>query len=356
MENYYFKLNNSSNIQELIKLAKTYYKSGDIINTDYINWQYNKNPFGKPFMVVTRENTKKELVGQYLVIPQEYNINGIVEKGTLSLNTLTREDFRGRGLFTKMALQTYDECANKNHNFTVGFPNQQSYPGFVKKLNFTYMGDIPLLIKPLKPIKIFINKLKKQEKHGGEVPINFKKQSSNNITIDLFSIENDKEKYLSFWQEYSKQNIVQLNKSIEYLKWRYTDIPTRNYSIIKLEYNNKIIGIAVVRGENTLGSKTALLMDLMLLKKDENKEAIKQFLKYLTKELKSNKIELIACLISANSFENKILKTNKFIKVPQKILPQPIPYILRINKDFENKKLLNKLDNWHLCFGDYDVF
>jgi len=356
MEDIYFELNDSSNIKELIELAKTYYKSGDIINPDYIEWQYLKNPFGKPFMVLTREKAKNELVGQYLVIPQEYKINNKIEKGTLSLNTLTREDFRGRGLFTKMALKTYEECANKNHNITVGFPNQQSYPGFVKKLNFKYIGDVPLLVKPLKPLKIFINKLKKQEKHGGEISIDLKKHISTNLIIDTFSIEQDKEKYLSFWQDYSEQNIVQVNKSIEYLKWRYLDIPTRNYKIIKLEKDNKIIGLTIIRGENTLGSKTALIMDLMLLNNKEFNSDNNMFLKYLTKILKQNKIELLACLISANSYENTMLKKNKFIKVPQKILPQPIPYIVRINKEFEGMDKLENLNNWHLCFGDYDVF
>ena len=356
MEDFYIELNDSSNIQELVDLAKTNYDSGDIINKNYINWQYNENPLGKAFITVARATKNNELVGQYIVIPQEYLINNKIEKGTLSLNTLTREDFRGRGLFTKMALQTYDECANKNHNFTVGFPNQQSYPGFIKKLGFKYLGNIQLLIKPLNPIKIFLNKIKKQEKHGGEIQLNFKKYSSSNINIDLFSINNDKEKYLSFWQEYSTQNIIQLNKSIEYLKWRYIDIPTRNYSIVKLEKNNKIIGLVIIRVENTLGNKTALLMDVMLINNAKFYNDNNVFLEYLTKTLRQNKIELIACLISENSYENNILKKNKFIKVPQKILPQPIPYILRIHKEFEGSANINKLDNWHLCFGDYDIF
>lgn len=356
MEDFYIELNDSSNIQELVDLAKTNYDSGDIINTDYIDWQYNGNPSGKPFMAVARDNNNKELVGQYIVIPQEYLINNKLENGTLSLNTLTRKDFRGRGLFTKLAFRTYEECAKEDHNFTVGFPNQQSYPGFVKKLGFKYLGNVNLLVKPLNPLKIFRNKLKKQEKHGGEIEIIISKTEVNKLIFDNLLIENDSKKYEKFWNNYSKQNKVQLNKSIQYIKWRYFDIPTKNYKIIKIEKENKIIGLAILRGENTLGSRTVLLMDLMFLNQEDHYKDTNLFVKHLAKTLKNNKIELIASLINTSSYESKILRKNGFIKVPQKILPQPIPYILRINKENPELKILSELQNWNLCFGDYDVF
>ncbi|WP_027394456.1 GNAT family N-acetyltransferase [Aquimarina latercula] len=348
MAEVYLETNRDQSIEELVQLASTYYDSGDIVNEKYLNWQYNTNPFGKPYMTIAREDDKNEMVGQYLVIPLEYSINGKIEKGTLSLNTLTRGDYRGKGLFTKTALKTYEECANDNAKLTVGFPNQQSYPGFVKKLGFKYMGDIPLLIKPLKPINLFLNKLfKKKEKHGGEILLKIEESSF----VKELSFENDKEKYTEFWESYKKDKKVILNKSIEFLKWRYVNIPTRNYKIFKIENEDKIDAIIIFRGENTLGSRTAIIMDYMALDNDGT-----ELLKYILKELKKNNIEMSAVLSMPHTKENSLFKQKGFYKVPKKILPQPIPYIVRQNIENKESSDIMELDNWHIGFGDYDVF
>jgi len=161
--------NDCSNLDELIDLTKTYYKDGDIINKDYLKWQYLQNPNGMPFLFVSREVKTREMAGQYLVIPTRYTISNGYVNGSLSLNTLTSPKFQGRGLFTKMADATFNDCANQDANFTVGFPNPQSYPGFVKRLNFHHLGDIPLLIKPLNYGKIMYSFLKKKKKNMEEI-------------------------------------------------------------------------------------------------------------------------------------------------------------------------------------------
>ena len=355
MADIYFELYNFEKLNELVALASTNYTSGDIININYLNWQYNYNPFGKPFMIVARENEKNEMVGQYLVIPLQYLINGKIFNGTLSLNTLTREDYRGKGLFIKMALKTYEECANKEHYFTVGYPNQQSYPGFVKKLNFIHEGDVPLLIKPFKPFKILINRLfKKGEKHGGNLPVIFEPTKINNIQINYLSIKNDKDKYEHFWCTYSKNQTVILNKSWEFIKWRYSEIPTRKYYIIKATVNEEIKALVIVRAEHTLGSKTGLIMDFLCLPEEKNIGSL--LIKYLNKALQQNNIELAACITMNNTLENGLLKSKGFFTVPKRILPQPIPYIVRINKKFDGSEHLLKFDNWQIGFGDYDIF
>lgn len=353
MNNFYLQDGENQNIDELIGLAKTNYSSGDIINSDYINWQYNENPFGKPLMSIARESSKNEVVGQYLVIPLEYIIEGHKKTGSLSLNTLTREDFRGKGLFTQMAFKTYDLCSNQNISFTVGYPNPQSFPGFIKKLNFSHAGDIPLLIKPLKPFKIFLNKIaNKKEKHGSEIELEFE----GNQIFSIFNFDNDKDKYLTFWDAYSQGKEAILNKTFEFLDWRYKKNPTKKYKIIKGEIDNKIHALIIVRAEKTLGSRTVVIMDYMVLKDKLSIITGKKLLKYSIKEFKKNSIEMMAVLSQKNDVEHAILKDFKFYKVPEKLLPQPIPYIVRINQEEEKINSILKLQNWQVCFGDYDIF
>jgi len=52
--------------------------------------------------------------------------------------TMTHPDHRGRGLFTKLGRRTYDAAGQEGVAFVFGFPNSNSYPGFVKYLGWTH--------------------------------------------------------------------------------------------------------------------------------------------------------------------------------------------------------------------------
>lgn len=346
--------NDCSDIDELIDLSKTYYSDGDIVNKSYLNWQYMNNPSGKPFLLTSREEITKDLAGQYLVLPIKFNLKNNNINGSLSLNTLTSPKYQGKGLFIKMAKATYKSCADSNAFFTIGFPNPNSYPGFVRKLDFVHLGDIPLLIKPLRLFNMAFSVLKRgKQKHGGDVSIDG--FVCNNPNIKLFDF-NDAElevKYNKFWNAIRQQYSMSINKTYEYLKWRYETIPTRDYKLFYFEENDEIKGVVVLRAEHVWGFNVGLIMDLLVL--DNNLAIGKKLIKHTKRVFKKSKIDFIACLHS-RTFEYKILKNAFFFTVPQKLLPQKIHFIVRLHKDFPNSKELFKAENWKLTFGDYDIF
>ena len=342
--------NNGLNINELISLTKTYYSEGDVIDRDYLQWQYHKNPSGKPYLFTSREQVSQELAGQYLVIPIKFNVLNKERLGTLSLNTLTSPKYQGKGLFTRMAKVTYESCYKNNALLTIGFPNPNSYPGFVRKLDFTHLGDIPLLIKPLRYFNLVISFLKKnRKKHGGDIIL--KKIERNNIKE--FDFNKDLDKYNKFWNKIKEQYTISTNKNYEFINWRYNTIPTRKYNIFYIEEDNNIKGVIFFKSAHVWGFKVGIIMDLLVDAKD--KKVGKHLIKYVRKLSIKNKLDFITCLHSEKN-ESRILKNNGFYNLPQKLLPQKIHFIVRINKKFnESDKLLN-LKNWKLTFGDYDVF
>lgn len=339
-----------SDIDKLIQLAKTYYKDGDIVNEEYLTWQYLSNPYGKPFLFTAKENETAELAGQYLVIPLKYMIKGKDVLGTLSLNTLTHPKYQGRGLFKKMATETYNACTDNNVNFTIGFPNPQSYPGFVKRLEFKHLGDIPLLIKPLSFVNIIFSYFRKnKKKHAGEIPINL----IDHPNIKELNPLKDESNYKEFWESICKQYNLSTNKDLSFLKWRYYDIPTRNYKVLVYRNENKIEGLIILRSENVWGFRVGLIMDILV--KNNDPAIGKSFLSHARKIFKASKIDFIAALHSDTN-EYSLLKRNGFYSLPQKVLPQKIHFIVRLNKQFDGSEVLFDLQNWKLTFGDYDVF
>jgi len=338
-------------IQEMVKLARTYYDSGEIISLDYLRWQYIRNPFGLPFLTTSKWEHK--LVGQYIVIPINYKFKSKKLRGTLSLNTLTHSDFRGQGLFIKMANSTYTECEKQNTDFTVGFPNPLSHSGFVKKLKFETLGYSKLLVSPLKPfsiIKDFISKNK--PKHGGDIPFNPDLVKSNKIDIIRFT-EEDSNLYNVFWENL-QINKITIDKQFNFIKWRYFDLPGRKYYLLKVINENKMTSFISLRTEKVLGTNTAVLMDFYTLNEFEYDGKI--LLSSLKKELKRQGINLIATLRSNVRVTKKILKRSSFYKIPNKLMPQPIPVIYRSHQKENVNKELDNYNNWSFSFGDYDIF
>jgi len=347
---YLINKNDCSNLDELITLSKAYYSSGDIIDKRYLNWQYLNNPAGTPFLFTSKEESTGSLTGQYLVLPMDYQVMGEIVLGSLSLNTLTHPDHQGKGLFTKMASATYIDCAKNNNYFTIGFPNPLSYPGFVRKLDFAHLGDIPLLIKPLRPFKILLSYFKKEkQKHGGEIAFKHFMHNSNIKEFD-FNDNEDQNKYTHFWNKIKVNYPIPTNKDLKFLKWRYNDHPTKKYKVFYSHKNEEITGIIIMRAEHVWGFNVGILIDLMQLDLTD-----KKLLKFASKTFKQMNLDFIAALHS-DLGEYETLKNNNFFKIPQKLLPQKIHFIVRKNKEFENKNIIEILENWKLTFGDYDIF
>lgn len=63
-------------------------------------------------------------------------------------DTMTHSDHSGKGLFTKLALETYQYCRENGFHCIFGFPNENSFPGFIKRLGWSHFDDmVPYLIR-----------------------------------------------------------------------------------------------------------------------------------------------------------------------------------------------------------------
>jgi N-acetylglutamate synthase-like GNAT family acetyltransferase len=99
-------------------------------------WAYIHNPYGDPFVSLAICDDK--IVGHYAVIPYFLeNKQGEIHS-YLSMTTMVSPDFRGQNLFTILAERVYDQIdALELPSFVFGFPNDNSAPGFVRKLGWT---------------------------------------------------------------------------------------------------------------------------------------------------------------------------------------------------------------------------
>jgi GNAT superfamily N-acetyltransferase len=141
-EGYSFERINENNLKHLITLYKNAFNIDVSIN--FLEKKYNTKCFGADyigFLAITKNDIPAAYYG---VFPLVSEIGGSKVVCAQSGDTMTHHDHRGKGLFVDLAKRTYELAKNNGIKFIFGFPNQNSYPGFVKKLNWVHNDDLNL--------------------------------------------------------------------------------------------------------------------------------------------------------------------------------------------------------------------
>ena len=131
-------------IQRYSDLLSSVFSNTHHLSLDYLNWQYALNPAGS--VVGFDAWAGDELAAHYVTIPVRFTIVGRATNGLLSLNTATHPTHQGKGLFTALASKTYELAETLGYEFVIGVANQNSTPGFLKKLGFYLIGPLDVKV------------------------------------------------------------------------------------------------------------------------------------------------------------------------------------------------------------------
>ena len=340
--------------ESMINMTKEYYGTdNDISNNKFIRHEYFNNPAGLAYIKLAYDREQKCLAGQYIVIPRDYSVAGETVKSVLSLNTLTREAYRGQKVFSRLAEAVYEACSNDAIAFCYGAPNQNSYPGFIKRLGFKNIGDVPLYLKMVNPFRLICDKchitnmeyvIPKSnnflEREGYKI-IAITKQN-----VDLFD---------ALWKQLQEKYKVLGVRDAKYMLWRYINIPLRKYTIYMAVKDGRPCGYLVGRIAQVAGMRCGMLVDMIALPEMQN--VLELLIDNITIEFKRQRVGLFGCLMNNNTEEAVVLKRKGFFICPQRLLPQPFPIILR-HFGVANQACIYEMEdfnNWFFTMGDYDV-
>lgn len=127
-------------LKKVTHLLKTTFPKVSKYTEEFVSWQYAQNPQGA--VVGYNAFLNDELAAHYALMPIKSMVFGKEEKGLLSLNTATHPDHRGKRLFPTLADKSYTQAADQGYSFIIGVANAQSTPGFLKKLDFQFVGRL----------------------------------------------------------------------------------------------------------------------------------------------------------------------------------------------------------------------
>jgi len=297
------------------------------------------------------------LTAQFVLQPRKFSVAGEIQLGSLSLNTVTRPDSRGKGLFTRLAKEGFEEWSKDGRGFVTGFPNKESIRGFTGALWYADLGTVPFLVRPLRWPTILKGILRRSRSRKGKdldlvVPFS---SVFRNERWTIRSLSFDDARLEGLLKEVNALHRCSTFRHPDYFRWRYASCPTRSYTLLAIfERDEKqLIGYAVLRGVELMGWKCGAVIDLGAREGEEGREALRALMDLSVVRFRRAGMDLAVAACMTGYAEYEGLRHAGFIRVPDRILPQPLHFILRSTGSVPQP--LIDFGNWFLTFGDYDV-
>ncbi len=144
--NYIFTKLTSENQQDLIPIYSDAF--GIEVSLDFLRAKQNTSFTGFEhvgFIAYDEHNQPAAFYGVYPCMVEYHGKKYLVAQ---SGDTMTHSSHVGKGLFTQLAQKTYDYCKENGFHLVFGFPNENSFPGFIKRLGWSHFDDMtPYLIR-----------------------------------------------------------------------------------------------------------------------------------------------------------------------------------------------------------------
>jgi predicted acetyltransferase len=283
MEYKFIRFSNSY----LLSLTKLLTKTFSIENDDkkaLIQWKYF-DPFfkGKSITYIALDKNNN-VVGHYSTMPITIERGTKKFQSTLSTDAATDPDHRGLGIMSKLSKKLYDDVASKGYDFSFGYPNEVGVvmDKYSKNYGYQVVGKFVRYFK-----LAFFRK---------QIPYSLVKVESQNELINPVIIPD---------------SYFKVKKDSDYIMWRYLKKPNREYTVYKIEKNNKTVGYAVLK----LTKFKCYIYDITADYKDTR--SMKKILQSIENKALEHGVKLLIYNVLENTYWNnlfgfKYLKKGKF--------------------------------------------
>ncbi len=354
-EEQYALLRGTGNTEELERYRHCFSENGSEKSIDLLKWFHQKNLPGVQSIYYAIDKQTNEIAAIYTYLPVLVKCMGKIVVAMQSFDTLTDHRHRSKGLFIKLASKLEKEESLKSNELVYGFPNENSVHGFVKKLGFTYFGEVPFLIKPIR-VSYIIKKLFKKKIYQGHGETNCKIDSPQEVLLknncSIKSISKFREEYDQLWKKVSTKIAIGINRDAAYMNWRYIDKPGEDYSRYGLYEKGILKGIIIFTLKNKHDGKIGYLMEILFEPGDEISG--NNLLKFCSKILKKNKADVILAWCFPHSFNYFCHRKAGFYKFPEKIRPQKLGIIAKTLNSNHAEDIYN-VKNWFFSYSDSDT-
>lgn len=139
-EEYIFEKVSPERLKDIQYLYKGSF--GEDVSMEFLQRKYDTSKLGAYSIGYIAYHTGGEPAAYYGVFPCKAVIAGETILCAQSGDTMTHPNHRGKGLFIKLAKASYELAKEMGIKFVFGFPNENSYHGFVNKLSWVHTENL----------------------------------------------------------------------------------------------------------------------------------------------------------------------------------------------------------------------
>jgi hypothetical protein len=311
-------------------------------------WKFKECPINARALTTLAKDEEKHIVGHYSGVSYYLKYNDSVVKLVQPVDTMVHEDHRGgaRGVFVEMFLRYEDLLRQNGIDVGFGFPNRAAYIVGKRSLKYIDLFEIDNLSM----------RLARFNKRGYFVKWISRLIIRLLISINIRLIKDIQYKWVpafderinAFWKNIRGQYNIMVQRDFSFLNWRYCKKPGNDYRILQAERDKDIVGIMIVKFEDSGDVRTGYIMDCLASKESNLAEnLVRTGLVFLSR----NNVDNVFVRLSRGDYLFNIFSKIGFIP-SECALGTHVVY--KTYSSNVNDSTLRDSALWHISFGDCD--
>jgi hypothetical protein len=286
----------------------------------------------------------------------DLRIDGVPMRAAQSIDTVTDDHHKGRGIFPWLAERSYDVFQSRGGQLVFGFPNPNSHITFAKRLGWHMLDPLPVVVRPLRLGFIIGSaavKMRLPRAIGNffDMPIMMRSRSEDS-ELELRSIERFNKSHDDLWRAFARNIRVCVNRSAGYMNWRILDHPHRKYKGVAAYRRGDLVAEVVWSVEAKHGGKIGYIVEL--LHHPDDAAAGCAVLSKALMELEKAKCDVSIAWNLTSSPNAASFSALGFFSLPTAMRPVNLHWGVRSFNE-EVRDAVTERRNWYISYTDSDT-
>jgi len=318
----------------------------------YWRWKYFENPCGEPTMFVALDGAR--IIGETGGIACNVMVDGRDSRGVQMVDIVVLPEYQKGGPFFKLAKLVRQTEQAEGALLSYAISIKKTYKISTRILKFRGVSPIKRFIKVLDPSPYLRKKMGPMGGLvGGVGKLGLSVLRPGRLTEDkglrVVEIKGFDERFDDLWERVGPSYNIAVVRSSEYLEWRYTRCPIKDYNIFAAVAGERLDGYVICAFYMEEGIKKGRIVDIFVEKGNKGSAGllINRAVDYFREE---------GCALAVTwglegSWLSPLLQKASFA-----VKDTPHDLITRVENDVMDIDYLRDVQNWHFNMGDSDYF
>ncbi len=290
-----------------------------------------------------------EAAALYATVPARFKVFGRDAMAVQSLDTMVDERFRGHGLFTRLARGVYQGLSDDGVPFVYGFPNGNSFHGFVSKLGWQSLDPVPFLFRPMS-LGYVVSKFSPWLGRMLRVRLPVFGSVRRTSLLDCLPPADQLDR---LWLAFSIHFAVGRVRDHEFFLNRFSRHPRAVYRYRASYVDGRLVGLAVYCIELKHGGRIGYLMELMVEPSQE--ASVDCLISDVLRDMRDESCDGVLAWCFEHSPYRRAFLRRGFLPVPERIRPVELHIGFRTLSDESGADGLSSRANWYISYSDSDT-